>query len=91
MDRNVQCNDYKKIIEKYWTKKNDKENFETFEKIFSLDIGLGNKNKKDKTKWIAKFNSLRNNWAHQASKNKGLNVVEVELLGKMKNHCTKFI
>jgi DNA sulfur modification protein DndB len=83
--------DYKKIIEKYWTKKNDKENFESFEKIFSFDIGLGFSNKTDKTKWISKFNSLRNNWAHQASKNKGLNVVEVELLGKMKNHCTKFI
>lgn len=81
--------DYKKIIEKYWTKKSDSDGFISFEKLFSFDIGLGFSNKTDKTKWISKFNSLRNNWAHQASKNKGLSLNEVDLLKKMNNHCKK--
>ena len=81
--------DYKKIIEKYWTKKSENEDFNSFEKIFSLDINLGFSSKTEKTKWISKFNSLRNNWAHQASKNNGLNLLEVDLLKKMYNHCEK--
>ena len=80
-------NDYKSIIEKYWTNKSDNEGYRTFEDIFSLDIGLGFNSKKEKTKWIAKFNSLRNNWAHEASKNNGLTKEEVELLKIMYNHC----
>ena len=81
--------DYKKIIEKYWTKKSENEDFNSFEKIFSFDINLGFGSKTEKTKWISKFNSLRNNWAHQASKNNGLNLLEVDLLKKMYNHCEK--
>jgi len=82
-------NDYKSIIEKYWTNKTEEASFITFEKLFSLDIGLGFNSKSDKTKWIAKFNSLRNNWAHEASKNEGLNKEEVEILKIMQNHCNK--
>lgn len=80
-------NDYKTIIEKYWASKNDDENFKTFESLFALDIGLGFNSKKDKTKWIAKFNSLRNNWAHEASKNNGLSKEEVDVLKTMFKHC----
>lgn len=82
-------NDYKTIIEKYWTNKNENASFITFETLFSLDIGLGFNSKKDKTKWIAKFNSLRNNWAHEASKNNGLSKEEVTTLKIMYNHCNK--
>ena len=82
-------NDYKTIIEKYWTNKNESSSFITFETMFSLDIGLGFNSKRDKTKWIAKFNSLRNNWAHEASKNNGLTKEEVEILKIMYNHCNK--
>ena len=49
----------------------------------------GFNSKKDKTKWIAKFNSLRNNWAHEASKNNGLSKEEVATLKIMYNHCNK--
>ena len=82
-------NDYKTIIEKYWTNKNENSEFITFETLFSLNIGLGFNSKKDKTKWIAKFNSLRNNWAHEASKNNGLSKEEVATLKIMYNHCNK--
>ena len=87
-------NDYKKIIEDYWTNspKEDVDNvdsspFAKFENIFSLDIGLGFNSKKEKTKWIAKFNSLRNSWAHEASKNTGLSKEDVALLKMMYDHC----
>lgn len=82
-------NDYKTIIEKYWTSKTNSVDFIKFETLFSLDIGLGYSSKSDKTKWIAKFNSLRNTWAHEASKNEGLNKDEVDLLKTMYNHCNK--
>ena len=81
--------DYKTIIENYWTKSNDEDGFMTFQNIFSLDIGLGFNSKKEKTKWIAKLNSLRSNWAHEGSKNNGLSKSEVALLKKMHNHCLK--
>jgi len=79
--------DYKKLIEKYWSKKHDDQNFIPFENLFSLDVGFGFSNKTDKTKWIAKFNSLRRNVAHSATKNTGLSISEVELLSKMDQHC----
>ena len=82
-------NDYKTIIEKYWTNKIEDSSFMTFENIFSLDIGLGFNSKSEKTKWIAQFNSLRNNWAHEASKNNGLSKEEVSILKKMYNHCNQ--
>ena len=90
--------DYKSIIEKYWTRNyiehslGDKEellepDFMTFEKMFSFDIGQGMSSKKEKTKWISMFSSLRNNMAHEASKNKGLSKDEVALLKRMYSHC----
>jgi len=74
-------NDYKTIIENYWTKKPEIEidNFKTFENHFSIDIGIG-KNKKDVLKWISYFNSYRNQVAHEGSKEKGINKKEVEFL-----------
>lgn len=74
-------NDYKTIIENYWTKKPETEidNFKTFENHFSIDIGIG-KNKKDVLKWISYFNSYRNQVAHEGSKEKGINKKEVEFL-----------
>ena len=92
--------DYKNIIEKYWGRDYYGENskdiieepeFKTFENIFSLDIGLGGFNsKKEKTKWISKFNSLRNTWAHEASKNTGLSKEDVHQLKTMWSHCMQF-
>ena len=53
-------NDYKTIIENYWTEnqKIEIDNFKTFENHFSIDIGIGKK--KDVLKWISYFNSYRN-------------------------------
>jgi len=36
-----------------------------------------------KVKWISLFNTLRNNWAHEGTKEKGLNKSDVELLQKI--------
>lgn len=74
-------NDYKTIIENYWTRKPEKEieGFRTFENHFSIDIGVG-KNRKDLLKWISFFNSYRNQLAHEGSKEKGINKKEVEFL-----------
>ena len=80
-------NDYKVLIEKYWTKKPDPmlDNFETFEKTFAIDIGIGT-NKKDLLKWISYFNSYRNQLAHEGSKNKGINKKEVDELKLIHDH-----
>ena len=74
--------DYKKIIEKYWARKPDPlpGNFETFEEQFALDIGHGFNSKAEKLKWLSFFGSYRNNWAHEGTKEKGLNKEEVEFL-----------
>ncbi|WP_170373469.1 DGQHR domain-containing protein [Ruegeria arenilitoris] len=74
--------DYKKIISDYWVKKPDPapEGFLTFEDHYAIDIGQGFKTKNDKLKWFSQFNSLRNLWAHEGSKDKGLNMKEVEFL-----------
>ncbi len=78
--------DYKTIIEKYWSKKlDDMPNAESFEQHFSIDVGHGFNSKSDKIKWISIFNTLRNNWAHEGTKEKGLNKSEVELLSKIHN------
>ncbi len=78
-------NDYKSIIEKYWTKFPDEEvvGFETFEKHFSIDIGYGFNSKAEKLKWLSLYNELRNLWAHEGSKDKGLNRDEVQTLEKI--------
>jgi DNA sulfur modification protein DndB len=76
--------DYKAIIEKYWSKvPEDMASAESFEKHFSIDVGHGFNSKTDKTKWISLFNTLRNNWAHEGTKDKGLNRNDVELLAKI--------
>ena len=76
--------DYKAIIEKYWSKKpNNMAGAESFEQHFSIDVGHGFNSKADKIKWISLFNTLRNNWAHEGTKEKGLNKSEVELLAKI--------
>ncbi|SIN74266.1 DGQHR domain-containing protein [Algoriphagus halophilus] len=74
-------NDYKSIILKYWTKKDETDPaFKTFEEEFSFDIGTGFNSKSEKTKWISHFNSLRNLSAHEGTKEKGLNREEVQFL-----------
>lgn len=87
--------DYKTIIDKYFDKREniaeDNVEFKTFKEIFSIDIGLGFNSNKEKTRWISKFGSLRNNWAHEASKNDGLSRDEVEVLKAMFDQCNKSI
>lgn len=76
--------DYKTIIEKYWTKRPENQpNAETFEEHFSIDVGHGFNSKAEKIKWVSLFNTLRNNWAHEGTKEKGLNKIDVELLSKI--------
>ena len=77
--------DYKTIIEKYWTKSPDvdKDDFKNFEEIFSIDIGHGFNSKSEKLKWLSVFNSHRNLWAHEGTKEKRLTKDEVLLLQKI--------
>lgn len=74
--------EYKTIIDKYWTKRPEAppEGFETFEDHFAIDIGYGFNSKAEKLKWLSMFNTLRNNWAHEGTKEKGLNRKEVDLI-----------
>jgi len=80
--------DYKKIIESYWSKRPKKEdkNFKSFEEIFSYDAGYGFNSKAEKLKWLSIFNSHRNSWAHEGTKEKGLNKEEVEFLERLDAH-----
>ncbi len=80
--------DYKKIIEKYWTKTPDPmpAEFRSFEEIFSIDVGYGFHSKVEKIKWLSVFNSHRNNWAHAGTKEKGLNREEVDFLQVVYDH-----
>ncbi|AMS29084.1 MAG TPA: hypothetical protein DIU09_14665 [Hyphomonadaceae bacterium] len=76
--------DYKTIIENYWTKRPaNSPNSESFEDHFAIDVGHGFNSKAEKIKWISLFNTLRNNWAHAGTKEKGLNKLDVELLTKI--------
>ena len=74
--------DYKKIIETHWSKQPEtlSNNFSSFQDTFSIDVGHGFNSKAEKIKWLSLFNSLRNNWAHEGTKEKGLNKDEVKLL-----------
>mgnify|MGYP000041203732 FL=1 len=74
--------DYKSIIEKFWSRNTNENlvNFQTFEKQFAIDIGEGKSSKSKALKWISRFNSLRNNWAHEGTKEKGLSKEEVTFL-----------
>jgi DNA sulfur modification protein DndB len=80
-------NDYKTIISKYWTKKpTDKPGFKSFDQVFSINIGEGFNSKTQKIKWISFFNSYRNLWAHEGTKEKRLNKKEVEFLKNIYDH-----
>lgn len=81
-------NDYKTIIEKYWNKKPEicPNGFTTFESDFSIDIGDGKGSKAKALKWISFFNSYRNLWAHEGTKEKRLNKDEVDFIEKIYNH-----
>lgn len=80
--------DYKTIIEKYWTRRPETEppGFQTFEQHFSIDIGLDFKSKAEKVKWLSLFNSYRNVWAHEGTKEKGLSQREVDMLQLVFDH-----
>ncbi|MBG6060471.1 DNA sulfur modification protein DndB [Flavobacterium sp. CG_9.1] len=85
-------NDYKTIIENNWSKKPTDDlnkNFITFEKEFSIDIGNGFNSKLEKIKWISVFNSHRNLWAHEGTKGKRLNKIEVEFIENIHDHFYK--
>lgn len=83
-------NDFKWIIDKYWTKvpdfDSDKLNFKTFENEFAIDAGFGFNNKSEKLKWLIVFNSYRNLWAYDGTKEKRLNKDEVQFLNKIYFH-----
>ncbi|MEQ8924596.1 MAG: DGQHR domain-containing protein [Fulvivirga sp.] len=80
-------NDYKSIIDKYWTRKpEEQEDFKTFQDEFSIDIGEGLGSKAKSIKWISRFNSLRNSWAHEGTKEKGLSKEEVIFLERIHNN-----
>lgn len=82
--------DYKVIIEKYWTKvpssEEEKLNFRTFEGDFAINVGHGFHSKPEKLKWISFFNSYRNLWAHEGTKEKRLNREEVQFLEAIHSH-----
>ncbi|WP_343561791.1 DGQHR domain-containing protein [Kiloniella sp. b19] len=85
--------DYKNIIEKHWSKspKDFLPGFKTFETTFSINIGEGFNSKNDKTKWLTIFNSHRNSLAHEGTKEKGLNIKEVDFLDKIHQELTSRI
>lgn len=82
-------NDYKTIIKKYFTKSPEDydlapvDGFVTFRDLFSVDIGEGFNSTDQRIKWISRFNSYRNLWAHEGTKEKRLNKEEVEFLEKI--------
>ena len=80
--------DYKKIIERYWTKRTAEvdDDYKTFEDNFAIDVGLGFNSKSEKIKWLSIFNSHRNLWAHEGTKEKGLNHSEVQFLQEIYDH-----
>jgi DNA sulfur modification protein DndB len=82
--------DYKSIIDKYWVKSpemaEEKAGFRTFEQQFSIDVGYGFHSKSEKIKWISLFNSYRNLWAHEGTKEKRLNKEEVMFLENVNQH-----
>ena len=86
-------NDYKTIIEKYWTNvpnnNIEKVGFKPFQEEFSIDVGAGFHSKSEKIKWISYFNSYRNLWAHEGTKEKRLNKDEVGFLKKVYEHFNK--
>lgn len=88
-------NDYKSIIKKYFTKSPSDYDLDTvdgfvpFKDLFSIDIGEGFNSTDQRIKWISRFNSYRNLWAHEGTKEKRLNKEEVEFLEKIHGHFYK--
>jgi DNA sulfur modification protein DndB len=80
--------DYKDIIKKYWTNTPDPmpPTFRTFQDEFSIDVGHGFNSKEEKIKWISFFNSHRNLWAHEGTKEERLNREEVNFLKAIHKH-----
>jgi DNA sulfur modification protein DndB len=83
--------DYKDIIKKYWTNTPDPvpTTFRTFQDEFSIDVGHGFNSKEEKIKWISFFNSHRNLWAHEGTKEERLNREEVNFLKVIHKHFFK--
>lgn len=83
--------DYITIIEKYWTRYPEKENteFKNFETLFSINIGRGFNSKAEKMKWLSMFRSIRNNIAHEGTKENGINSDEVKQLELIHRELTK--
>jgi len=85
-------NDYKTIIKKYFTKSPEDyklepvKGFLTYRDLFSVDINEGFNSTDQRIKWISRFNSYRNLWAHEGTKEKRLNKEEVEFLEKIHKH-----
>lgn len=85
-------NDYKTIIKKYFTKSpqdfelDPVDGFVPYRDLFSVDIGEGFNSTDQRIKWISRFNSYRNLWAHEGTKEKRLNKEEVEFLEKIHGH-----
>jgi DNA sulfur modification protein DndB len=74
----LEMSELKTIIERYWSKeKLDVPSFQTFETLFSFDIGEGFSTKAEKTKWLSVLSSYKDLWS---SDNKGLNRSQVEKL-----------
>ncbi|SFJ23042.1 DGQHR domain-containing protein [Myroides guanonis] len=85
-------NDYKTIIEKYWSKKPEVgSEFITFDKQFTIDMGDGINSKSKALKWLSYFNSYRNLWAHEGTKEKRLNKEEVRNIEKIFNHFSNIL
>ncbi len=76
---------YKKIISDYWTKMPEGPTikFTNFQDTFSIDIGEGTKSRNNAIRWISYFNSYRNLWAHEGTKQKRLNKSEVSFLRRI--------
>lgn len=83
--------DYKTIIEKFWTKlpEIESDGFENFETLFSIDIGHGFNSKSEKIKWLSIFSTIRNNIAHEGTKEKGINNDEVKTLEGIYKQLTR--
>lgn len=74
--------DYITIIDKYWTRNPEKGNqeFKNFESLFAINVGRGFNSKSEKMKWLSMFRNIRNNIAHEGTKENGINNEEVKQL-----------
>ena len=84
--------DYKSIITDYATTmpkdENERFSYKNFHNEFAIDSGFGVQGK-NAFKWIDHFNSYRNMWAHEGTKEKTLNKEEVAFLERIYYHFYK--